>query len=507
MPVHDRRVRNSKPQADSSLSSQIIHLEEQKSFYEEKCEDLQQKLDKMTRELERERLLLEVEKIRSNLFLQLLNSQTDIKIEEIIEEKEDGIHVYDYKDTKIPIIVHEYLQGGKEKNKKYTINCREKGREKGKEKRDKHEKIYRSVKNRVKLVEENPEEQEEKVKKVDETFDEIIHENFDVSLKEVYENIDKLFDDIQSSRMYKKYLLGIKNERMKLLGKMHLEEYTELIKTHTDRLESIFVSKKHDKKKKQSNITISLSALDQRLISHHRYYESMLEPEEIKLLKLSLKVNMSYPKRYIPFTTEDMYNKIYNYSLAIFPVKEIVKRAIVNPYGFSNVVYLEVPKSSIDDPYSFYTLEKIKSDGTRCWKMECRLDHFSRDLAHNIRTYCIELFRKIYMDTFSDNLYREDYTSKAPITQQDCEQLLLNILLLTKLKNFCNLLRKMVVKHCTISPTEIDKFSLTGDDRLHKKQFIQEEDYSGDLTKTIKRLFDDISDEEARNIWEEREEN
>ena len=73
-----------------------------------------------------------------------------------------------------------------------------------------------------------------------------------------------------------------------------------------------------------------------------------------------------------------------------------------------------------DDPYTFYTLEKIDSDGKRCWKMECRLYELCKVLSRNIREYCTTLFRKIYLDIYSDNVYREDYINTCPITDQDC---------------------------------------------------------------------------------------
>lgn len=492
-----------KPIVDESLTSKVLALEGKKDFLQHKCKDLELELGRLEKEGNKLRLELRMEKFKSNLFSQIVTAQTGMKIADFYEEKSDGIHIYNYENGTVPVIVHEYAKEHKDQvtsvKKKYNIIA-------SKKKRGKTGKIYRSVRNRVELVEEKPEEMEEKIKKVEETFEEIVHENFDVSMKETVGELEQQFNELQQSRNYKKYLLNIKELRGKLLGKLELSKYIKMIKTHIKKLEEIFLKKKHDQHKRKNNISTALSPLDQRLVFYNRYYDTILEPDHIQLLKLSIKVNMShnYPKRYVPFRHTDLYDKLYNYSIAVFPVRETIKRVLVNPFGFSNVAYLDLNKSKADDPHSFYTLEKVESNGIRCWKLECRLDDFSKNLAMHMKTYCIELFRKIYLDTFHDNHYREDYQSKAPIAQQDCEQLLMNILALSKSKTFCDLLRHLIVKHCTIKPTELDKFNLTTDDNLHKRQFARENDADEDLTATVKRLFDEISNEDAQQVWSER---
>jgi hypothetical protein len=296
----------------------------------------------------------------------------------------------------------------------------------------------------------------------------------------------------------------MKDYRHKLLGKLDLNDYIKLVKSHVSRLETIFTKKKYDQKKIVSTIILSLSSLDQRLLSYGQYYNSELEPDDIQRMKVCLKVNMEYPKRYVPFVPIELCPKIYNYSLCICTIRETMKRILVNPFGFPNLVYLQLEKSTPEDPYSFYSLEKIDAEGKRYWKMECRLEEFSRFISEQIRNYCITLFRKIYYDIFSDNIYREDYMQKAPAAQQDCEQLLVNILGLSKAKSFCNVLRSLVAKYSTIQPSKIDKFNFMRDDPISKRSFAQEEDENKELTGIVQRLFDEISVENAEKIWQDR---
>lgn len=479
-----------------NLSAQVLTLEEQRNNFKKKCQELETLVQTRNETISKLKLLLQLEKFKTHLFTQIITHNTNIKITDIYQETEQGIQINNFQGGNIPVIVHDFLQ----ENKTYTISAKKKvEKQPGKN--------FRTVKNHVELVEENPEEQEQKIKEVEEAMEEIVQENnLDVSFKETNEAIETMFEEIIKNRVYKKFLLNMKDYRGKLLGKLDLPEYIKLIKTHISRLEAIFTKKKYDQKKIVTTIMMSLSSLDQRLVFYGQYYNSAVEPDDIQKLKVCLKVNMDHPKRYVPFVQTDLCYKICNYSLCLSTIRELCKRILVNPFGFPNLVYLHLEKSNSEDPYSFYSLEKTESDGKRCWKMECRLDELSKFISEQIRTYCITLFRKIYCDIFSDNIYRDDYMEKSPAAQQDCEQLLINILGLSKPKSFCNVLRSLVVKYSTIQPSKIDKFNFTRDDPIVKKNFLQEEDDNKNLTIVVQRLFDDISVEDAEKVWQNRTE-
>lgn len=154
-----------------------------------------------------------------------------------------------------------------------------------------------------------------------------------------------------------------------------------------------------------------------------------------------------------------------------------------------------MPKSTKDDPYSFYSLENIKGN-TRNWKLEIRLYDISYQIAQNVREYCIRLFRKIYSDIFYDNQYRQNYREKAIICGQDCEQILQNLCIVSKHKTFCQMFRIIIRKKCTMKLTENDKCNFTADDRLQKKMFDKETDNIEDMKSTVRQLFDNISNQD-----------
>jgi hypothetical protein len=470
-----------------SLSSMVSKLEEDKNRYMKRVQKLKTELDSKNHTIEKLNIFLDMERFKNNLYKKIIENYTTIKLENIYQEKDNEIHIYNEEKGNIPVIIHEITGEYKE----YSISNKTKTK-----------KCFRSV-NNIELTDEKPKEQEEKLKKVEEEIEEIVKENkFDVSVKDISNNIEKMFDEVCSNRIIKKNLISIKDERVKLLGRLKLPEYIKLIETHITRLEDIFKNKKsHDHKKTTTLISSSLSSLEQRLVFYGQYYNTYLEADDIQRFKAALQVTTEHPTRYIPFLFSELCNKLHNYSIAICSINELLTRVLVNPVKeFNNIVYLPVEKSSKEDPYSFYILENVLSDGKRNWKLECRLDEFSKSLSHDLKSYCIDLFRKIYFNIFNDNIFRENYTSKAPINEQDCIQILENIIILSNQKTFCNMLRKLIVENCTIKPSVLDKFNFTADDKIIKRTFAQEQDEPEEVESSIKRIFDCINKNDIQNV-------
>jgi len=467
------------------VSFLVLSLEEQTQNMGKKIQELEDKITVYEAKINNLKTNLKVEKFKSNLLYNIIANNTEIKLSEIYREDEDGIHLQNFETGNVSVFVKEYLG---EAEVKHTIAA-----PKFKKKRGGN--FFRSVK----TVEENNEQaldQEEKIKKAEGNIEKLAQRHFDISKKDTIEMVDNLFNEIEKTKSNNTALESIKATRLPLIGKMSLEEYIKLVKTHITRLDNILTKKKFDKKKIVSTIQKSLSPLEQRLTSYGQYYNSDIETtDDIAIFKASLKVTTEYSKTFIPFSLEFYEKRLMKYSLALLPLKEVLTKIFSNPFGFSNIIYLNLEKSTDTDPYSFYTLGEIK-EGKRFWKMECRLFELSKLMAQHLRLYCVTLFRKIYLDVFNDNIYRENYKDTAPILRQDSEQLLFNIVLLTKQKSFCDVFRKIICKHCTINQTTLDKFNFTADDQMVKKHFSEEEDDPEELFTCIKSLFDNLTKEE-----------
>lgn len=456
-------------------------------------------------------LRLKYDEMKLSIYGNVIQTQANIKLSDIVKENTEEVHVYNFKNGNVPVIVHDYVNNETEK---YVLEPPIKPKKKKYKKHDDDmliiednedveevKKTYRTVKKYIETSEkELGTKLEQDVARIDKEIDRIVYDNFDVSHKEIVDLIEKLFGQIESTNKYTVNLSSIKNTRKKLLGKLNLHEYTDLLYAHNKRLETIFEGRNYNKKKINQIISGSLTALDMRFIYFDGYTNETIENDEVHKFRLALDIFVEHKKQFVPFN-KNIFNNIKNYGLALFELSECIEKTIVNRYGFFNIIY--VPrKTSKSDAYSFYTLNAGKPK--RCWKMECRLEDFTSDFIDHVLHYCITLFRKIYQDVFNDNIYRADYMYKSQITEFDCEQLIQNIILLGQPVKLCKILQHIVMSQCQFTATEADKFDLTADDKLQQKRFTKAVDSEEDLYKIIKQLFDGINDDDISSLLSTR---
>jgi len=490
---------------EEKISTYVAKLEDENNAQKKKILEYEQLIQSQKDIIASLKGKFKFERLKTLMYIKIMNSH-GINIDDVIEETDEGLNIYKTENTNLSVVVHDFFKNKKEPIQQNNEVIQETGKQHysicTKSRKKHNQKTYRTIKNKDKqLKDEKPELQEEKIKKVEEEFENIVNQNFDISYNHTIEKIDSIFKELESGRICKKSsFVSIKEQRALLIGKINLPEYILMLKKHNKKLSDILIKKDYEHKKINLNISYSLTPLEQRLLNFYTYFNTEIDTDEMQKFQLVLKVNTPYPRRYIPFAYGDFFEHIYNYGMAVLSVKENLKRVLVNPYGFSNIVYVNNEKSSKEDPYSFYCLEKIDDDGRRLWKMECRLYEFTKFISQNLLTYTINIFKKIYMDIFTDNIYRKDYKDKAVICRQDCEQLLFNILELSNTKALCETIRKTVLKNSVIEPSKLDKFDFTADDKLIKKQLNSENDSKEQSIHSIKRLFDNISKEDCEFI-------
>lgn len=466
----------------------------------------------MQAELDRIKLLLKLEQFKTSILAHFLKERAGLNLSDIIQEKDDGIHIFQINPDTVSVFVHSDATEPKKIPRetssdllKFQLSAKEQKKTVYKSVQEKKLikpiKPIKTIKPIKPIKSKITEEEKASAHSVEENDEKNMHEPH-----ELHDMLETLFSSLDSAtgRMYKKTLVKIRNTRIKLLKFMILSEYIILLTKHVKKIEIILQQKKYDKKKMDLFVECAVSPLELRLISHGQYYNNILEADEIQKLGECLKFTISQfcPKKYVTFSYLELWEKVCNYGIALFPIKETLKRYIIHPHGFSNIVYLALKQQKkTPDPYTFYSLTDIKADGTRCWKMEIRLDEFGRTVIGHLISYCVKIFRKIYMDIFNDNIYRETYLS-IPICQQDCEQLLVNIIFLSKPKQTIKIMQNIVMKHNTFFPTTNDKFNLTGDDRMQRRQFAEEQDSQAEVERNVRRLFDEISEENVKILAE-----
>ena len=485
---------------------------------------------------------LVLERFKNKIYRSLIENNTSICISDILTEKEDGLHVWTGTGI-LPVHVHELSrqeQGVvvnsvvklsprkimteeettlspkivKQPPSKISNNILEqklpeiesKIKDEVMDSTDdlskSRKQSYRSIKTYMgSLIQEEPTEQDktDKIYLVDSKIHHML-EGFE-DLKDVEKSFQDTFIALKQSRIYTKILSDLARKRMSIFGRMSLASYQNLLSEQIRITESIFREKNYTEKKSFTIISKGLTPLESRLISYGSYTQTHIEIDEIQKLEISLELEKYSPKEYVQYDSVVFVNSFHNYGLVLFSMKKNLERYLFNRYDFWNIVYLQLPKNTKDDPYSFYILERVIKE-KRYWKMDCRLEDLSSNLISNILPIMIGMFRKLYKDVFGDNDFRNDFSSKCQITECDCEQLLQNIILVSQPKIFYNLVREMVVSKATYIPTENDKFNLYGDDSLQRKRFHEKED--ADLVDIIKQLFDDITSIQAVDFYRSR---
>lgn len=364
-------------------------------------------------------------------------------------------------------------------------------------------KTYKSVKAVVDLVpEEDDDERQCRIQKVNKEKA-ALRKKFG-NVEACIESIDKLFEEMRDSKTktYTNGVSDIRKLRCSLIGSMSLGDYEMIVRSHVLTLTEFFTAKGWKTKKTRSAVSRGLSPLESRMLHYGSYYEYHLEIDEIQQFEAALGLSVVSPQEYVPFDAGAFYSNFLNYGSVLFPIMDVISRHVGNAYGFHSVVYVEIPKSSDDDPYSFYTLESV-SKTRRDWDMDCRLEGLTHGLIANILPYLIGIFRRMYCDVFGDNEYRDDYSAANQLMECDCAQLVSNILDMSIPRVVGWRLRDIVKTKCTHPMTDRDKTNLTGDDGIQKKRLASDKD-DPDYVDTVRQLFDNISSEHAVDFYRAR---
>jgi len=317
------------------------------------------------------------------------------------------------------------------------------------------------------------------------------------------EKFDEIFKTLATIRTPKKLLADYLKLKLETMKVMNIHTYIEMLLQHCKIIFDICEQKNCTKKRIQEIMSLSYSPLDLRLLSYQmkrsKFDKNLpsnvglteMKVDDINDLKESLHLS-----KYKGNNKEKIISNFLNYRTAVITLKQSAEFYLVeNPC----IIYLvDKKKDDIDDPYRFYYLKKEMKNKT-CWEMDCRLDNIVSLFIKNISVYLVQLFRSIYHDVFHDNLFRQDFSSKAIIFDNDCEQLLQNVCLLSNYKATSSLLKNVIITNCSHIETENDVFCLRSDDKLLKKELeTREKEIDYDI---LENLFDDITFDEAKQLY------
>lgn len=501
---------------DNSDVSELDRLRVERKFLQQRIYKLERENRKIEKKLIQTERALDLEKVLNNVLRHYVEKETNLYIPDFIDERKDSIHLYERRKGDLPIIVHKNLQiiydnDTNHDSQPSTVSTKQVSTQDqpitthtathitthiatpAQEPMKKE--VYRAIKGVNLVLEQDPEEVQHRVEAKDDEIKDIVDTIFEpVNIEECYEEIDKIFEKLSTSRVYTKLLERIKKMRYNTLRWLDLKEYELLVQKHLRIVRSIIQAKKYNNAAKERKIIQdAFTPLELRLVSFGKYYETIIEAEDIDKIKISLEACTQFPKEYVPY--ESSMTKMQNYSLLLFTVDKCIEYYIINRYGFHNIVYIEMPKSQESDPYSFYHLERV-DDNKRCWCLDSRLEGLAQEIHSSLLTYAMNLFRKIYRDAYGDYTYRPEFWEMYPIAEYELIQLLENILVMGSIPDLIDKLRVMIRERATMAPTDIDKINLKTEESGQKTRLKNmRKDYS--KVCIIQKLFTNMSDDDA----------
>lgn len=345
-------------------------------------------------------------------------------------------------------------------------------------------------------IEKSTEEKKEIVKNLEKELEEKGKKFFDETLESLSQIIKESFIKFETDRKYENIKI-IKDKRKKMLKFIGYDDYINILNEHYQKFLKI-VEKNRMTAVKNKILKDFFSVFESRLITLDIYIDVPVESDEIERFHIGLEfIKNKNANDYKIFNKIDFLKSILTYDLAVNSVNGILQRELNN--SFHNLVWLDNQETK--DPFSFYVLEKIEKN-KRCWKMDCRLEELSNELLTNIIDYCTILFRKLYMLTFKDNDFRDNFLEISPLMELEGKQLIKNIILVSDYYKFVKVFQKNIIEKCTYNATENDKFHLRADDKFSQKNFVKISgtDFSNDIFQNICALFDNPNKSEIESF-------
>jgi hypothetical protein len=406
-------------------------------------------------EVERLKLELKWARIERALLVELIRTNTTIPIDSILEKNESGYNLHNYPNGNIPIIVHSIMS-----KKTYKLSSSSKKVQKTPK--------YKPIAN-IELAQPII---------VDDTDQEVKEENICAHVRELtieeLTKLDGLIADIANNRFSKPFL-----DEIKKLFKF--KKHTETIESAVKRLEEVLITKGTTGKRLKSTLLSVINPLTARILRCGEYYNLCMEPDYHSSMEIHV------PPSNTPYASS--YHLLQTYGLCLFDVLSILKR-FFKPH---NLVYVALPKSTDEDPYSYYSLSKVEMVDNelkrRNWNLESRLEGIADELSRKIVEYGTGLFRSVYRDIFGDNEYREDFKNKLSMVRCDMEQLVSNMQYVSNSKFRVELCR-LIKSENTLVPTVVDKFNLQSDDVVQRNSLKQK--VESDLQPLYRGLFDNL---------------
>ena len=319
---------------------------------------------------------------------------------------------------------------------------------------------------------------------------------------EIKAELEKLFNDLVSSRAYTNIISSIKTNRMFHLANMNLKEYISQLTTDISRIRAIFTQKEFDTKKINSIVARVLTPLDYRLVFYDGFEKLHIENDQIERLRTTLQNCANYPKCSTPFDDNHFINYFMSFNSIFFDLKFMLETYINNPHGYKSIVYIETKAEDLLG-FAYYILHKVDSSKVKYWTLDRRLESLTRDISQNIKQYLVSMFRKIYKSCYGHNKLTDTFKTKYPVLEIDSVVLLNNLFLAVDEPRLNELLRTTIKNTSLYTASTSDRFDKITDDKAQYADFKMLKLSDSDKISLVLSLFDDLDEKRAIAFYNE----
>lgn len=286
-----------------------------------------------------------------------------------------------------------------------------------------------------------------------------------LSFEDIRSEIESVLNYVtQVSKIYSKLAIYTKQLVGIYIQKVDRFEQILQILTHVRNVYDNATSN-YSKSKKRNMYLKLFGSVNYRILYLPGYTNNQIESHDLKLFSKAMQNWTLQPL---------ILNNFFNYSIALFRMDELLN------------IYFRRQKRFFK--YKEYVVEKVSE--TMCKSID--INEFMHTLSSNqsFLRYMIDLFRKLYVDYFSDNIFRNDFKESSPILEFDGDMILRNIVMVTHMKK----MKKEISVHFKGLP------NLEKDYKIQIRNTKNKMYEKNNACVYIQQCFDDISKENATFI-------
>ena len=111
--LKDNQLEKNCPSTKIHLENSVSELKKRIHELEEENKDYQKEITVMKEKLKKDKKLftcLQLERFKNKIYRHIIEKNTNICVDDVLVEDDDGVHIYNIKGGSIPIFVHENIK-------------------------------------------------------------------------------------------------------------------------------------------------------------------------------------------------------------------------------------------------------------------------------------------------------------------------------------------------------------------------------------------------------------